>query len=222
MSKDIETALKGRIELWPIGSIKPYDLNAKIHDEAQVTRIAKSITDFGWDQPIVVDRHGVIIKGHGRRLAAIKLGMPKVPVWVRDDLTDEQVRASRLADNRVAVGNIDTTLLQKELADLNFDLTGIFDARELDFVVADLATVNHDAFVDDIDVEVAKQAQETAVKVDATDNQDVKIDKAFGFKTVKVRDERTIARFMATIEAQFNLPAADAFVAFAKSHLETA
>ncbi|MCY1363935.1 hypothetical protein D9M69_507180 [compost metagenome] len=57
--------------------------------------------------------------------------------------------------------------------------------------------------------------------MDATDNQDVKIDKAFGFKTVKVRDERTITRFMATIEAQYNLPAADAFVAFARSHLET-
>ncbi|MFH3639762.1 ParB/Srx family N-terminal domain-containing protein, partial [Acinetobacter baumannii] len=81
-----------------VDDVKPYELNAKIHSEEQVAKIAESIARFGWDQPIVVDKNGVIIKGHGRRLAAIKLGLIEVPVLVRDDLNEEQVKAARLAD----------------------------------------------------------------------------------------------------------------------------
>ncbi|HHP0317040.1 phage tail protein (plasmid) [Acinetobacter baumannii] len=84
--------------MWIVDDVKPYELNAKIHSEEQVAKIAESIARFGWDQPIVVDKNGVIIKGHGRRLAAIKLGLIEVPVLVRDDLNEEQVKAARLAD----------------------------------------------------------------------------------------------------------------------------
>ncbi|HBC3632750.1 ParB/Srx family N-terminal domain-containing protein, partial [Acinetobacter baumannii] len=124
------------IQQWNVDEVKPYELNAKIHDKAQVERIAQSIKEFGWDQPIVVDKEGVIIKGHGRREAALLLGLKVVPVLVRSDLDEHQVRAARLADNRVAIGDIDTDLLQKELQTLNFDLEGIFDKKELNFVVA--------------------------------------------------------------------------------------
>ena len=210
---------KPNIELRDIGSVTPYELNAKIHDEKQVGRIAKSIQEFGWDQPIVVDADGVIIKGHGRRLAAISLGLTQVPVWVRDDLTPAQVRASRLADNRAAVGDLDTDLLQKELADLEFDLSGIFDKKELEFVVADLGEMNSDAFVADLDAEVTAQAEETVERIKAADARQVKIDAALGFKSIQGADERTVASFMAMIEADTGKTGADAFVAFAKSCL---
>lgn len=87
-----------KIQMWIVDDVKPYELNAKIHSEEQVAKIAESIARFGWDRPIVVDKNGVIIKGHGRRLAAIKLGLIEVPVLVRDDLNEEQVKAARLAD----------------------------------------------------------------------------------------------------------------------------
>lgn len=202
------------IELWPIERVTPYELNAKIHDKTQVARIVESVRKFGWDQPIVVDKNGVIIKGHGRRLAAIELGLKEVPVLVRSDLTDEQVRASRLADNRAAISDLDSSILQKELADLNFDLSGIFDAKELSFMEADLSLMNEGAIVEDLDAAVAAQASETMAKIKETDERPVKIDKALGFKTVSGSDERVIARFMALAEAETNLVGANAFVAF--------
>lgn len=211
MKKD---SLPGTITVWEIDKVTPYSLNAKIHDDKQVERIAKSIKEFGWSQPIVVDRDGVIIAGHGRRLAAMKLGMKKVPVWVRDDLSLEQARAPRLADNRVAIGDIDPGILQKELADLDFDLEGIFDKKELDFLEADLGEYNADAFVEDIEVAVAKQAEESHEKVKAADSADVKVEVALGFKTVKKNQERHVAAFMAQVEEETGLVGADAFVDF--------
>jgi ParB-like chromosome segregation protein Spo0J len=202
------------IELRDIDSIVPYEQNAKIHDKGQVEKIAKSISEFGWDQPIVVDKHGVVIKGHGRRLAAIRLGLTQIPVLVRDDLTDDQVRAARLADNRVALGDVDSELLQQELASLEFDLEGIFDAKELEFMVADLAEMNLDAIVLDLDSAVAEQAEETMKKIDETDSRDVRIDKALGFKTIQGKDERSIARFMAVAEGKTGCEGAEAFVGY--------
>lgn len=204
--------IKPRIELRDIGSIQPYELNAKVHDPAQVEKIARSIREFGWDQPIVVDAAGVIIKGHGRRLAALSLGLTQVPVWVRDDLTDDQVRASRLADNRVAISNIDTDILQKELAALDFDLAGIFDKKELDFLNLDLGEMNVDAFVADLDSAVAEQAVETQQKVAAAGAREVKIDAALGFKTIRGDDERHVAAFMAQAEEATGKTGANAFV----------
>lgn len=211
---------KLQIDLWDVEKLVPYELNSKIHDDKQIEKIAKSIREFGWDQPIVVDRNGVIIKGHGRRLAALKLGFQKVPVLVRDDLTDEQVRAARLADNRVAVGDIDAELLQKELASLDFDLEGIFDKKELDFMTADLGEMNEDAFALDLDEEVSKQSAETIKKIEETDERPVKIDKALGFKQISGKDERYVARFMAQVEAETGKTGADAFVEFVRNLMQ--
>jgi ParB-like chromosome segregation protein Spo0J len=211
-----------KIVLRDIETIQPYELNSKIHDKSQVKGIAKSIKEFGWDQPIVVDVDGVIIKGHGRRLAAIELGLKKVPVLVRDDLTPDQVRAARLADNRVAISGIDNTLLRKELESLDFDLEGIFDKKELDFLTADLAQIDDTAFVEDLNEAVAQQAQETAAKVAAIDDKQVPIAKALGFKTITLKDEKYVAAFIATIEEQTGREGAEAFVAFARKQLEAA
>lgn len=209
--------MKPNIQIWGIERAKPYELNAKIHEPAQVKRIAKSIQEFGWTQPIVVDRHGVIIAGHGRRLAAISLGMDKVPVWVRDDLDEHQVRALRLADNRVGIANLDTDILQKELANLEFDLEGFFDKKELEFVIADLGELDSSAFVEDLDAAIDEQAQETIATVKEAAEKDVKIDKALGFKTVKGSDERHVAIFMALIEGETGKKGAEAFSEFIRA-----
>lgn len=204
------------IAIWDITRIKPYEKNAKVHDADQVQKIAQSIKDFGWDQPIVIDANGVIIKGHGRREAALKLGLKEVPVWIRDDLTPEQVRASRLADNRVAISTIDTELFKAELLTLDYDLSGIFDDKELDFMAADLGELNSDMFVDDLDTEVRIQAEENETKVEETDSREVPIYKALGFRNIAGRDEKSVVAFMSLLQAKFNLPPERAFVEFAK------
>lgn len=99
-----------KVEAKSIDEIKPYENNPRDNDDA-VDAVANSIKEFGWQQPIVVDNEGVIIAGHTRYKAAQKLGLKHVPVVVADNLTPDQVKAYRLADNKTA-----------ELADWNMDL----------------------------------------------------------------------------------------------------
>lgn len=219
MSK-YDEVLETRLAYWPIDKIVPYELNSKVHDKAQVKKIVQSIAEFGWDQPIVIDKDGVIIKGHGRRLAAIELGMKRVPVLVRDDLSPEQVRAARLADNRVAVGDIDPELLRQELASLEFEMKGIFDDKELEFLSTDLALVNEDAFVTDIDAELKRTNEATAAAHAEIIAKPIPIAKAFGFKSVPGEAEHLVTRFMAQIQADTGLAGGDAFVAFIKGLME--
>jgi hypothetical protein len=200
-----------------IDTIYPYELNIKEHDEKQVEKIAASIEQFGWrGNPIVVNDAGVILAGHGRRLAAIKRGMKQVPVEVVSGLTPDEERAYRLADNRVAVSNIDTSMLQRELADLSFDLSSIFDKKELDFMIADMGAINTDAFVTNLDEAITKQAEETVATLAAVAEVEIKIDKALGFKAIKGKDERYVAMFMAQLMGETGKPAAEAFIEFVK------
>lgn len=90
-----------KIQEWDIDRVRPYESNPRDNSES-VAAVAASIKEFGWNQPIVVDRDGVIVCGHTRLLAAQRLGLKKVPVYVASDLTPEQVRAYRLADNKTA------------------------------------------------------------------------------------------------------------------------
>jgi len=103
------------IEIWPIEKIHPYENNPKFHN---VEWIAKSIREFKIDQPIVVDGNGIIIKGHGRLKAAQSLGLKEFPVVVRTDLTPEQVRLARIADNRTNEGGWNNNLLSAELSNI--------------------------------------------------------------------------------------------------------
>lgn len=108
----------------PIKSIRPYEKNPRRNDDA-VDAVAASIREFGWQQPIVVDKDGVIIAGHTRYKAAKKLKCDTVPVVVADDLTEDQVKAYRLADNKTGeLAEWDTALLGEELAELaDFDMS---------------------------------------------------------------------------------------------------
>lgn len=128
--KDIESA-----QMVPIDNVIPHEGNVKDHPPTQVRRIVNSIVQYGWDQPIVVDGEMVIIKGHGRLLAAKELGMKEVPVVVNMDLTEEEVRMARIADNKVAESGWDVDLLWGEIltahdkgvgySDMGFDKNGM-------------------------------------------------------------------------------------------------
>lgn len=214
--------MKPNIQIWAVGRLIPYAQNVKLHKPEQVAKIAKSIRDFGWTQPIVVDETGVIIAGHGRRLAALSLNITEVPVWVRDDLTEDQIKALRLADNRVAQGDIDTEMFRAELADMSYDLTGIFDDKELDFGTSDLGEFSSDLFIEDVNGAVSDQKEETKRHIEETAARLVPIGKALGFKTVSGADEIHISRFMALVAAQYGGDPASAFVQFVKSIGETA
>ena len=216
MSKAALSKMPGEITVWQIDKIQPYSGNAKIHDKVQVAKIAKSIKEFGWDQPIVVDADGVIIKGHGRRLAALSLDIKQVPVWVRSDLSVEQVRASRLADNQVAISDFDVDILREELSTLEFDLLGMYDQKELDYILKDLSEVNAEAFIDDIEAAVQEQTREGAKTVGDADERLVRLDKALGFSSVKGKDERYVAKFMAIIETKMKQEPYEAFISFVK------
>ena len=209
-----------KIQLWPIENIKPYDKNVKIHDEKQVSKIAESIQQFGWDQPIVVDKDGVIIKGHGRTLAAKKLGLKQVPVLVRSDLTEDQVKAARIADNRVAMGDIDTEMLQQEIRDIDIDLKGIFDKKELRFLDEDLTEINLDNVETDVVERMEEESEKMTTAIEAIEDKDVRIAEALGFRKVKGREQRPIARFMARIEEETGKTGAEAFVTFAENYIK--
>jgi DNA modification methylase len=125
------------IEYRPIGDLIPYVRNARTHSEAQVALIAGSIREYGFTNPILVDGENGIIAGHGRVMAAGKLGMAAVPVIELAHLSETQKRAYILADNRLAEqAGWDRELLALELGDLRdmaVDLTSLgFDAGELD------------------------------------------------------------------------------------------
>ncbi|MCC6321123.1 MAG: ParB N-terminal domain-containing protein [Phycisphaerales bacterium] len=126
------------VELRPIESIKPYEKNPRKNDLA-VEAVARSITDYGFRQPIVVDEEGVIVVGHTRYKAAQKLGLARVPVHVATDLTPDKAKAYRIADNQTAtIADWDLDILPIELAELK-DL-GV-DIRHLGFDDDELAEI---------------------------------------------------------------------------------
>ena len=130
------------VKWWPTEKPVPYARNSRKIPQRAVDKVAASLEEFGWRQPIVVDRDGVIICGHTRLLAARKLGLKQVPVHVAANLTPAQVKAYRLMDNRShEEADWDTDLLGpelEELRDLNFDLTLTgFDQHEIDDFLAD-------------------------------------------------------------------------------------
>lgn len=114
MERELET------KYVPIGDIKPYKNNAKKHDAVQVKNVAESIRQFGWAQPIVVDKNNVIIIGHCRYSSALLLGLVEVPVAKLDWLTDEQVKKLRNLDNKLNESEWDFTLLEKDIEGLDF------------------------------------------------------------------------------------------------------
>src|SRR5450755_2342078 len=129
-------AMVKHIELWLIDRLIPFARNPRTHSDAQVAQIAASISEFGFNNPILVDTKAGIIAGHGRLLAARKLGLTEVPVIVLDHLPEAQKRAYVIADNKLAENaGWDDEMLRIEIEALqgeSFDVTLLgFDDVEL-------------------------------------------------------------------------------------------
>src|SRR5271167_3112896 len=129
-------AMTRRIELWLIDKLIPFARNPRTHSDAQIAQIAASIEAFGFNNPILVDTKAGIIAGHGRLLAARKLGLAEVPVIVLDHLSEAQKRAYIIADNQLALNaGWDEDLLRAELVALqneSFDVSLVgFENEEL-------------------------------------------------------------------------------------------
>ena len=130
------------IELWPVERLRPYSRNARTHSPDQVAQIAASIAEFGFVNPILVASDAGIVAGHGRLLAARKLGLAEVPVVVLDHLSEAQRRAYVLADNKIALNaGWDDTLLAEELREIQSDgldlATVGFSASEVEALLAE-------------------------------------------------------------------------------------
>ena len=151
-----------KIEQKSTSDLIPYARNSRTHSESQVAQIAASIKEFGFTNPVLIDGENGIIAGHGRVMAAQKLGLKEVPCICLDHLTDTQRRAYIIADNKLALnGGWNEEMLGLELTDLreldfDLDLTG-FDADEIE------AALNPEDLID-VDM-VDEPNEECSVKV---------------------------------------------------------
>lgn len=136
--------LRNKITLMALSDITPYENNPRNNEEA-VEKVANSIKEFGFNQPIVVDKDNVIIVGHTRYLAAQELGLAEAPVIVVGNLSDEQARAYRLADNKtgeLAGWDFEKLALELEqIEDINMSDFGFVEGSDLD--------INDDDFLSD-------------------------------------------------------------------------
>lgn len=132
---------KLRVEYVDVGTLKPYERNAKIHTDEQVDQIARSIEEFGMNDPIAVWKDGEIIEGHGRLMACQKLGITEVPIIRLDGLTDEQRRAYMNVHNQLTMNTgFDIDLLAEELGKIEnidmslfgFDVDDLIEEQEID------------------------------------------------------------------------------------------
>lgn len=146
-----------------ISELKPYENNPRFNDKA-VDAVAASIKEFGFKVPIVVDKNNVIVAGHTRLKAAQKLGLEEIPVIVADDLTEEQIKAFRLADNKVGeIAEWDFEKLEMELKNIEMDMSEFnFDMKELTKEFDKNKEVTEDDFdidkaVEEIDVPTSKR-----------------------------------------------------------------
>ena len=150
-----------RYENVKIEKLKPYENNARTHSEEQVEKIANSINEFGFINPVIIDSDYGIIAGHGRVLGAQKLGMKEVPCLFVEDLTETQKRAYILADNKLALdAGWDDEILKQEikaLDDLNFDVSlAGFDIDDFDFTQTDIEFEEDDYNVEENLPEIPK------------------------------------------------------------------
>ena len=113
-----------------IKELKPYKKNAKKHSKEQVEQIANSIKEFGFTQPVIIDKNNYVVAGHGRILGAKKAGLKQVPTVTLEELTEEQIKAYRLVDNKLNESEWNNDLLNTELSEL-------WDAGEIDMTLFD-------------------------------------------------------------------------------------
>lgn len=175
-----------------IDSLIPYEFNNKKHDENQVNRIANSIKEFWFKNPIVVDKNKIIVNWHWRRLWAKKLWLKTVPCIVADDLTDEQIKKFRILDNRLNESERDLENLQIELSslkdfnfwDIQLDINKEFD----DLFPEDLWNIDNSFWWTDMSDKIWWEYS-ILLKFQTPEEQQVMYDtlqEMWGFKDIKI------------------------------------
>lgn len=148
-----------QVENWDIDKLIPFENNARVHDEKSIKAIKSSVDRFDWLSPIVVDKDGVIIMGHGRREAALELGMTEVPVLVADWLTENEVAAAREADNMTQ----DLSYFDHKLLAINLEQIDWLDVNMEDFGFAlddiDFGDESDGAKEDDYEIDIDKDSE---------------------------------------------------------------
>lgn len=206
---------KLKVEAWSIDRAKDSVNNNKIHTKDSVARLAKSMASLGQLQPILVDRNGVIIAGHGRRMAARELGWTHIKV-IRLDVNEATARKARIADNRTSNDNYDTDALARELqelAGLGEDLAELSDAlglshQQIAMLAPDLSGVfeiGADTISTNVVEDVKTLAEENESISQRVEAGSVPLKDAFGFTRVTPEQSREIKRFIAEICAETEL-----------------
>ena len=144
MPNKIHKASKPTIQMQPLGSLRPFDRNARIHSRKQIGKIANSISKFGFTNPILINAKSRIVAGHGRAAAAKMLGLESVPTIAIEHLNEAELRAYVIADNRLAEeAGWDKDILRLEFQhlstlDIDFDLTLTgFESAEIEVFLDD-------------------------------------------------------------------------------------
>ena len=219
------TNVQDMISQLPVEYISPHDLvpfpgNAKLHDDEQIEKIAESIRRYSFSnaKAIEIDKDNVIINGHGRTLAAMKLGLSEVPVARITNLSDDEIRAYRLSDNEVAKSGYDTAKLVEEMEYLqnetDQDLLGIFSERDLQFALDDLGEIDLEAMTADISADVERHASSTAEHIAEEDYKEFTIGKVLGFGKCNASQQRAISLLMRHAEQVTDETGAEALKMF--------
>lgn len=153
--------MKLEIKYIPIESIKPYENNPKIHSREQIEAIKESVNKLGNRKPIEIDENNIIICGHGRLEAYQIIGLKEVPVIIHSDMTENQKKAYRIADNELASrSEWDFKALNIEIKDLDFEIKNLLDFKEIEI---DKSPIQNNKLYTDREIE--KEAMDIANKM---------------------------------------------------------
>jgi hypothetical protein len=205
------------IDTWEVSRLIPYELNNKKHPADHVTKLAESIAKFGFENPILVEEDGTIISGHGRRMAAIQLGLKFVPVRVAVGLSKDRARQLRIAANKTSSNEYDVDALSfelKDFRDLDMDLDGLgINDKEILVMVDDVGEMDLSSLTTDIRAAVEAHDEDTSEASDRMEGSELPIAKAFGIKKIPVSSVRVVTRFLGTIEAKTGKSGLEALIA---------
>lgn len=181
------------IKIVNIDELIPYENNPKEHPEEQIDRIADSIESYGFIQPIVIDKDNEIIIGHGRVKASKKLGFKEVPAVVRSDLSEREIKALRIADNKIAESGWDFEALAIEFEELEIDedFTG-FEESEIEDILIKKDLDTEASFLDEFedgDEDTSDKREETEQETKDREERKRK-DSYLNFSIPVTEDER--------------------------------
>ena len=196
-------------QLWSTEELKPYERNAKRHPEEQINGIVESIKNFGWKaNPVEVTKDGTIVNGHGRWMATKQLGLDRIPVVVIEGLSESEVKAYRLAHNRVAEGGNDANILTMELTELmgdGLDMSLYFNDRELQFSLEDMGELDVSALSSDLASQIDAAAGDTQGLIDSEDDLEfngMSVTRTLGFSKTNTTQQRSLKRLLMVAESE--------------------